>query len=85
MALEAFLFISFPILQILFFLVNFDSEKFDNLRLESHRQGRFLDAEAAKNKLKKLNDALDKVKKKEMKGKHHLEVRLHSPLHQNRN
>ena len=48
-------------------------EKFDELRLGAHREGRFLDADAAKKKIKELNDALDKRRKKDMNMKHNIE------------
>jgi hypothetical protein len=44
------------------------------LRIDSQKEGRFLDADAAKSKLKKLNSVLDKIRKSEMKGKHSIEV-----------
>jgi len=48
-------------------------KKFDDLRLTAQREGRFLDAEQAKKKIKELNDGLDKRNKKNMGMKHNIE------------
>ena len=48
-------------------------EKFDELRLNAQKEGRFQDAEQAKNKIKELNDALSKKRKKDMNSKHTIE------------
>lgn len=48
-------------------------EKFDELRLQSHKEGRFLDANEAKKKINELNAALEKRRKKDMNMKHNIE------------
>lgn len=47
--------------------------KFDELRINSHREGRFLDANEAKKRIKELTEALEKRKKKDMNLKHNIE------------
>jgi len=42
--------------------------------MDAHKEGRFLDADAAKSKLKVLNEALDEIRKRDMSGKHNIEV-----------
>jgi len=49
-------------------------KKFDDLRLNAQREGRFLDAEQAKKKITDLNNGLDKRNKKNMGMKHNIEV-----------
>ena len=45
----------------------------DMIRQESVEEGRYLDADNAKNKMKQVNQILDKKRKKNMKTKHNLE------------
>lgn len=45
----------------------------DLIRQESVEEGRYLDADNAKNKMKQVNQILDKKRKRNMKNKHHLE------------
>jgi len=45
----------------------------DMIRQESVEEGRYLDADNAKNKMKQVNQILDKKRKKNMKAKHNLE------------
>lgn len=45
----------------------------DMIREESVEEGRYLDADNAKNKMKQVNQVLDKKRKKNMKNKHNLE------------
>lgn len=47
--------------------------KFDELRIISHKEGRFLDAGQAKKKIQELNVALEKRRKKDMGMKHNIE------------
>ena len=48
-------------------------EELDMIRQESVEEGRYLDADNAKNKMKQVNQILDKKRKKNMKTKHNLE------------
>lgn len=48
-------------------------KKFDELRQCAQKEGRFLDADQAKNKVKELNDALGRRKKRYMGQKHNIE------------
>ena len=48
-------------------------KKFDELRLQAHKEGRFLDANEAKKKIKELESALEKRRKKDMNMKHNIE------------
>ena len=45
----------------------------DMIRQESVEEGRYLDADNAKNKMKQVNQILDKKRKRNMKNKHNLE------------
>jgi len=46
--------------------------KFEELRISSHKEGRFLDAEQSKKKIKELNGALEKRRKRDMGTKHNI-------------
>ena len=48
-------------------------EELDMIRQESVEEGRYLDADNAKNKMKQVNQILDKKRKRNMKSKHNLE------------
>lgn len=48
-------------------------EKLDGVRVEAVRDGRFLDADNAKTKLKLLREALDKARKRDIKVRHNIE------------
>lgn len=48
-------------------------EKIDTVRAEAVKDGRFLDADNAKSKLKLLREALDKVRKRDIKLRHNVE------------
>ena len=48
-------------------------EELDMIRQESVEEGRYLDADNAKNKMKQVNQILDKKRKRSMKTKHNLE------------